>query len=66
MGGFDAARLAETFGVPPQYRAVVVLAVGRLGDPTTLPGWAAERETAPRDRKPLSEIAFTGTWGTPT
>jgi nitroreductase len=63
MGGFDADRLAETFGVPPQYRAVVVLAVGRVGDADTLPGWAAERETAPRDRKPLSEIAFTGTWG---
>jgi len=63
MAGFDAARLAETFGVPPQYRAVVVLAVGRLGDPETLPGWAAERETAPRDRMPLAEIAFTGTWG---
>jgi len=66
MGGFDAARLAETFGVPPQYRAVVVLAVGRLGDPGTLPGWAAERETAPRDRKPLADIAYSGTWGTPT
>jgi len=66
MGGFDAGRLAETFGVPPQYRAVVVLAVGRLGDPETLPGWAAEREAAPRDRKPLAEIAFSGTWGTPT
>ena len=64
MGGFDAERLAETFAVPPQYRAVVVLAVGRLGDPESLPGWAAERETAPRDRKPLAEIAFTGTWGT--
>jgi len=64
MGGFDAERLAETFAVPPQYRAVVVLAVGRLGDPESLPGWAAERETAPRDRKPLAAIAFTGTWGT--
>jgi len=63
MGGFDAGRLSEAFGVPPQYRAVVVLAVGRLGDPETLPSWAAERETAPRDRKPLAEIAFTGTWG---
>ena len=63
MGGFDAERLAETFAVPPQYRAVVVLAVGRLGDPETLPTWAAERETAPRDRKPLTEIAFTTTWG---
>ena len=65
MGGFDAERLAETFAVPPQYRAVVVLAVGRHGDPESLPAWAAERETAPRDRKPLTDIAYAGAWGTP-
>jgi nitroreductase len=65
MGGFDAARISETFAVPPQYRAITVLAVGRVGDPETLPTWAAERETAPRDRKPLSDIAYAGTWGTP-
>lgn len=65
MGGFDAARIGETFGVPPQYRAVVVLAVGRLGDPESLPAWAAEREVAPRERRPLSEIAFADEFGTP-
>jgi len=65
MGGFDAGQISAEFGVPPQYRAVVVLAVGRLGDPEALPAWAAERETAPRDRKPLGDIAYAGTWGTP-
>ncbi len=63
MGGFDAGQIAVEFGVPAQYRAVVVLAVGRLGDPAALPAWAAERESAPRERKPLSDIAFSGTWG---
>ena len=65
MGGFDARQVSETFGVPPQYRTVVVLAVGRLGDPASLPGWAAERESAPRERKPLSEIAYADGWGSP-
>ena len=65
MGGFDAAQIGAEFDVPPQYRTVVVLAVGRLGDPESLPTWAAERETAPRERKPLADIAFAGTWGTP-
>ena len=65
MGGFDAAQIGTEFGVPPQYRTVVVLAVGRLGDPESLPTWAAERETAPRERKPLADIAFAGAWGTP-
>ncbi|HEY5137248.1 MAG TPA: nitroreductase family protein [Candidatus Nanopelagicales bacterium] len=65
MGGFDAAQISAEFGIPPQYRTVVVLAVGRLGDPEALPAWAAERETAPRERKPLADIAFAGRWGTP-
>jgi len=65
MGGFDATQIGAEFGVPPQYRTVVVLAVGRLGDPESLPDWAAERETAPRERKPLADIAFVGEWGTP-
>ena len=65
MGGFDAEQISAEFGVPPQYRTVVVLAVGRLGDPESLPAWAAERETAPRERKPLADIAFAGGWGTP-
>jgi nitroreductase len=65
MGGFDAAQVSETFAVPPQYRTVVVLAVGRLGDPETLPAWAAARETAERVRRPLTEIAFTDEWDHP-
>ena len=31
----------------------------------SLPAWAAERETAPRERKPLADIAFAREWGTP-
>ena len=64
MGGFDADQVHATFGVPPQYRAVVVLAIGRVGDAESLPGWAAERESAPRERKPLAEIAFADAFGT--
>jgi len=64
MGGFDAGQIGATFGVPPQYRTVVVLALGRLGDPEALPAWAAARESAPRERKPLSEIAFADAWDT--
>jgi nitroreductase len=65
MGGFDTAQVSATFEIPPQYRTIVVLAVGRLGDPETLPRWAAERETAPRERKPLTDIAYAGTWEAP-
>lgn len=64
MGGFDTDQVSATFGVPSQYRTIVVLAIGRLGDPESLPAWAAERESAPRERKPLAEIAFADTFGT--
>ena len=65
LGGFDAGQIAAQFGVPPQYRTVVVLAIGRLGDPESLPAWAADRETAPRERKSLTDIAFTDGWNHP-
>ncbi len=64
MGGFDTDQVSATFGVPSQYRTIVVLAIGRLGHPESLPAWAAERESAPRERKPLAEIAFADTFGT--
>lgn len=65
MGGFDRDRLVESFAVPSTYRPVVVLAVGRVGDPASLPEWAREREGAPRERLPLEQIAYAETWGMP-
>jgi hypothetical protein len=43
----------------------VVIAVGGLGDPELLDERTRSRELAPRDRLPLGEIAFAGTWGRP-
>jgi nitroreductase len=65
MGGFDAAQLSDAFVVPASYTPVVVLAIGRQGDAASLPGWAAERETAPRERLDLDEIAYADGFGLP-
>ncbi|RZS90007.1 nitroreductase [Motilibacter rhizosphaerae] len=65
MGGFDAAQVKEGFGVPEGYEAYAVLAVGTLGDVAELPEHLQEREVAPRERLPLGEIAFSGSWGSP-
>jgi nitroreductase len=66
IGGFDAAALRAEFDVPAAYRPVVVLAIGRRGDDLDdLPGWARDRETAPRERMPLDEIAFAERFGAP-
>jgi nitroreductase len=65
MGGFSPEEIASSFGLPPTARAVVVIAVGVLGSPDLLPEDLAAREVARRTRKPLSELVFGETWGSP-
>ena len=65
MGGFDAAQVSDTFAVPATYTSVVVLAIGRQGDAESLPAWAAQRESAPRERLALDDIAFADEFGLP-
>ena len=61
MSGFDVGKATERLGVPADYRIDAVVAVGRLGDPTTLPEGLREREQ-PSARTPLDQIAFAGTF----
>lgn len=65
MGGFDATRLKETFGVPDTVTPMAMIAVGHPAAPECLPPEIRERELAPRTRLPLGEIAFAGRWGRP-
>ncbi|RXZ49661.1 nitroreductase family protein [Agromyces binzhouensis] len=58
MGGFDAARLAEAFGLRAGLDVVSVTAIGKVGDASALPEPLREREVAPRSRKPLDEIVI--------
>ncbi|TFV54656.1 nitroreductase [Mycobacterium sp. PS03-16] len=65
MAGFypDAAR--ETFDIPQTARPLAVVAVGRLGDYAGADEAVVERDTRPRTRPGLDEIAFAGRWGEP-
>jgi nitroreductase len=65
MGGFDAKAARERFHVPAGWEPVSVIAVGYPGGTDTLPEQLRERETAQRQRKPLSEFVFSGTFGDP-
>lgn len=56
MGGFSAEKIINTFNLPAELEPVIVLALGYLGDPETLPEDLKKRELAPRTRKPLNEI----------
>lgn len=59
MTGFDIARATRNLGVPEDYRIEAAVAIGRLGDPATLPDRLREREQ-PSDRAPLDQIALAG------
>jgi nitroreductase len=63
MAGFDTAGARRVFELPDSVRPLAVVAVGRLGeyiDPDI-----AARDSKPRRRKPLEDIAFAHTWGNP-
>jgi hypothetical protein len=61
MGGFDKAAAAAEFGIDARFTPVVVIAVGQHQAEHGLPDDLAERETAPRERRPLSESVLPGT-----
>lgn len=60
MGGFDAARLHDAFGLAENLEVVSVTAIGVLGDVDALPDVLREREVAPRQRKTLDELVIAG------
>lgn len=63
MGGFDKTAAHQAFGMPDDVRPLVVMALGHHGNLEDLPEDLQAREQRERRRHPLSETAFTGTWG---
>jgi hypothetical protein len=61
MGGFDREKAREALRVPQNYRIEIFAAIGRQGDPATLPDWARVREK-PNGRKPLADLVREGSF----
>lgn len=59
MVGLDMERAFAELNMPAGHRVEAAYAIGRRGDPATLPDPLRARE-APNDRKPLSELVFEG------
>jgi nitroreductase len=59
MVGVDFDRAQAELGVPETFRIEAAVAIGRMGDPATLPDALRDREV-PSDRKPLDQVAFAG------
>jgi len=65
MAGYDAAKACEVFGIPEDFEPGAAIALGYPGPADLAPEDFRASETAPRTRKPLAELVFTTTWGTP-
>jgi len=65
MGGFNADKTREVFGIPEQYTPMAMLAVGFQGDANALPEELKVRELADRNRKLLGDLFFNGLWNQP-
>jgi hypothetical protein len=59
MGGFDSAAVRARFGLGDTLTPVVALAIGRCDGTAELPEPFAARETAPRTRRPVSDLLLT-------
>ena len=56
MGGFDAAALAQAFGLTETQTVISIIALGVLGNIDGLSPELLARESAPRTRKTLDEL----------
>ena len=63
MAGFDRSKARDEGRVPEGSSPVAMIALGWPGDPNLLPEHQRARETADRQRKPVSELAYWGEWG---
>jgi len=58
MAGFDAEKAQKAAGLNSDYEAVAMIAIGYPGNETGLPSDLFERQTSPRKRKHVDEIAI--------
>jgi nitroreductase len=58
MAGFDVDGAREAFRLPAGVRPLAVVAVGSLGDYRHMPPEIVERDSRPRERKPLEELVL--------
>jgi nitroreductase len=58
MGGFNREKAREIFNIPDDYEVGIMIAIGYQDSHKILPERYREKANSPRERKPLSEIAF--------
>ncbi|HEX2830657.1 MAG TPA: nitroreductase family protein [Burkholderiales bacterium] len=63
MGGYDAQKAREAFGIPEDYTPQAMIAVGYQASPDVLDEETRQKELKARSRKTLDTRFFEGGWG---
>lgn len=63
MAGILPDKIRELYQVPDQYEPVAGIALGYPGNPDSLPETLRKKELAPRVRRAIYELVFSGRWG---
>jgi len=66
MIGIIPDRARELYRIPEHSEAWTAMAIGYKAEADELPVALRERDLAPRQRKPISQFVFTGSWGEPS
>ena len=62
IAGYSPGRVRKALGIPDDYIVQALVIVGGKGPDDLLTEGQRKRETGPRERKPLEEIAFRDRW----
>lgn len=65
MAGFSPSKARASLSIPKEIVPLVVVAVGRPGPTEALSDKQKADEDAPRNRKPMEELIYRGSFGTP-
>jgi nitroreductase len=65
MGGFDAARARELFGIPTEFEPVAAIAIGYPADATSLDDALRERASRPHTRRDIGSFVHGASWNLP-
>jgi nitroreductase len=66
MIGIHPDKARALFDIPEGFEVWTGMAIGYQGDPMTLPDALKERDLIQRQRKPLEQFVFSGTWKNPS
>ncbi|MCP3799831.1 nitroreductase family protein [Allokutzneria sp. A3M-2-11 16] len=65
MAGFSPDAAKAVFELPEGMEPLVAIAIGHFGDGSGVDQSLIDRDTKPRQRKPLSSLVFGSGWGAP-